>query len=44
VAIVRRDLAELADPLTLDDVLDAHEALKTWRGRLGELIAPRPTA
>ncbi len=44
VAVVRRDRPELADPLTLDDVLDAHEFLKTWHGRLGELIAPRPAA
>ena len=42
VAIVRRDRPELGDPITLDDVLDAHEFLKTWNGRVGELLAPRP--
>ncbi len=38
VAVVRRDAADAATPITKDDVLDAHEFLKRWHGPVGELI------
>ena len=39
VAIVKRDASEAGEPLTRDDVLDAHEFLKRWHGPVGELIS-----
>jgi hypothetical protein len=38
VAVVRRDEKEVIAPLTKDDVLDAHDFLKTWHGTVSELI------
>ena len=38
VAVVRRDGKQVAEPLTRDDVLDAHEFLKKFHGPVGELI------
>ena len=38
VAVVRGDEKDVAAPLTKDDVLDAHEFLKTWHGAVTELI------
>jgi hypothetical protein len=38
VAIVQRDRPELADPITRDDVLDAHEFLKRWNGPLADAL------
>ena len=38
VAVVKRDEKALVAPLTRDDVLDAHDFLKTWHGTVSELI------
>jgi hypothetical protein len=39
VAIVKREQGgDVMEPLTQDDVLDAHEFLKRWHGPVGELI------
>jgi hypothetical protein len=38
VAVVRRDTEDAGDPITRDDVLDAHEFLKRWHGPVGDLI------
>ena len=38
VAVVKRDGRQLPDPISRDDVLDAHEFLKRWHGPVGELI------
>ncbi len=39
VAVVKReDAAETESPITRDDVLDAHEFLKRWHGRVGEIV------
>ena len=38
VAVVKRDGTEADEPLTRDDVLDAHDFLKGWHGPVGELI------
>ncbi len=39
VATVKRDSPEAGEPLTRDDVLDAHEFLRRWHGPVGELIS-----
>ena len=43
VAIVKRDSPELVDPITPDDVLDAHEFLERWRGPIGSLFGEERT-
>lgn len=37
VAVVKRDGADEARPLTRDDVLDAHDFLKRWHGPAAEI-------
>ena|SRR5258706_16472482 len=44
VAILKRDRPELADPITRDDVLDAHEFLKRWHGPLAEALGDAKSA
>src|SRR5690348_7797957 len=39
VAVVKRDGKRAPVPITRDDVLDAHEFLKTFHGPVGELIS-----
>ena len=39
VAVVERDGKPAQAPITRDDVLDAHEFLKTFHGPMGELIS-----
>jgi hypothetical protein len=42
VAVVKREGApNLKPPIDQDDVLDAHEFLRSWQGTVAELIAPR---
>jgi hypothetical protein len=42
VAVVKREGAlTLKPPIDQDDVLDAHEFLKSWHGTVAEIIAPR---
>ena len=38
VAIVEREDGERSPVFTEDDVLDAHEFLRTWHGPVAELI------
>ena len=38
VAVVKRDGANAAEPISRDDVLDAHEFLRTWQGPVADLI------
>jgi predicted RNA-binding Zn-ribbon protein involved in translation (DUF1610 family) len=41
IAIVKRDAPEdAAQPISRDDVLDAHEFLTRWHGTVQEIIAP----
>ena len=40
VAVVQRDGSQTA-PITRDDVLDAHEFLRTWSGPVEALLAHR---
>ncbi len=42
VAVVERE-NETAHALTEDDVLDAHDFLRTWHGPVAEVIAPTGT-
>jgi hypothetical protein len=44
VAIVKRDRPEFAEPITRDDVLDAHEFLKRWHGPVAEILAKAKSA
>jgi hypothetical protein len=39
VAVVKRDGAAARDPISRDDVLDAHEFLKGWHGPVADLIS-----
>ena len=39
VAVVQRDRSLTTEPLTRDDVLDAHEFLKRWNGPVAQLIS-----
>lgn len=39
VAVVQRDVALAGEPITRDDVLDAHEFLTRWNGPVAELIS-----
>jgi hypothetical protein len=41
VAVVKRDERELVAPLTRDDVLDAHEFLRQWQGRVADIVSPK---
>ena len=42
LAIVKRDApGEVSEPISRDDVLDAHEFLTRWDGRVQEIITPR---
>ncbi len=41
IAVVKRDRPETADPITRDEVLDAHELLEGWRGPVAEIFTPR---
>jgi predicted RNA-binding Zn-ribbon protein involved in translation (DUF1610 family) len=42
LAIVRRDApGEVDQPISRDDVLDAHEFLTRWQGSLEEIMSPR---
>ena len=44
VAVVKREEKKaVAAPITRDDVLDAHDFLRSWRGTVNEVISP-PTA
>ena len=44
VAVVKREDKDkqVVAPLTRDDVLDAHDFLKSWRGTVSELIGSAP--
>jgi hypothetical protein len=39
VAVVKRDGATDREPITRDDVLDAHEFLRGWHGPVRDLIS-----
>lgn len=40
--IVKRDAnGEVSEPISRDDVLDAHEFLTRWDGTVQEIITPR---
>jgi hypothetical protein len=43
LAVVKREGAPAAGPgpISRDDVLDAHEFLKQWHGRVAEILTPR---
>jgi predicted RNA-binding Zn-ribbon protein involved in translation (DUF1610 family) len=42
LAVVKRDpLTEAVQPISRDDVLDAHEFLDRWHGSVNEILSPR---
>ena len=41
IAVVKRDSRELVTPITRDDVLDAHEFLKGWHGRVTDIVSSK---
>ena len=42
LAILKRDVPdEVSQPISRDDVLDAHEFLERWDGTVHEILAPR---
>ncbi|HUQ42132.1 MAG TPA: hypothetical protein VM052_06505 [Candidatus Limnocylindrales bacterium] len=42
LAVVKREQSsDAVPPITRDDVLDAHEFLERWHGRVEEVLTPR---
>ena len=41
IALVKRDPREMVTPITRDDVLDAHEFLKVWHGRVADIVSSK---
>lgn len=41
LAVARRDQTTTTQPISRDEVLDAHEFLGRWHGRVTDVLAPR---